>query len=253
MTKLILGLVCLIGFCPSRGAYATNVQVRQEDKFLFALDQDLLRADGIQFFYELDKGVSANSLFSPALQLSHVLDTQGELAASGEVFHVLVTRAAYDVNKDISFFQAPRLLDPVYMNAILPGYGIRQLETHRYSVSATPANTFTLDLVGRDQILSSPATSAEQAIVRWEAGLGVPDLIVKQHNYGFSRVMGVRTSLMSRTFTAHYSLGAGRTRIIVTSLSYLYNIPPFFLGGAGRVYKEARKGALTAIQNLRAY
>jgi hypothetical protein len=63
--------------------------------------------------------------------------------------------------------------------------------------------------------------------------------------------MGFRTAEGSFTWTAHYAVAPGQTRIVVLMMSYLAMLPPFFLGGEERVLHESTTGALRLIGRLR--
>jgi hypothetical protein len=65
--------------------------------------------------------------------------------------------------------------------------------------------------------------------------------------------MGWRTGAWSTTWTFHEALGRDRTRVTVLTLSYLYNLPPFWLGGADGVYAETLSQARALIGRLRSY
>lgn len=242
-------------FVPLLGATATEERkppVRREERIGFAVDEALQARGGVQYFYELIDQ-DADALTHESFAKLQPLDVRGRWAARKEPLYVLVSRIVYTLEKDASFFTAERVRDVTYMNAILPGVGIEQKAPGRYTVAKMPANSFTVRHLGREALTATPREPALEHFLSLSAELGTPDSVVAQENFDFSRVMGARTSELSVTWTAHHALAPGRTRVVVYTMSLLYNLPPFFLGGKRRVHDEALGGALTLIQNLRAY
>jgi hypothetical protein len=251
----LVWLACLLIVLTVRGALAAEEDrppVRREERITFETDARFQEGGGVQYFYELidrDQDALARESFA----MLQPLDVRGRWAGRKEPFHVLVSRIVYTIDKDVSFFTAERVTDVAYMNTILPGADIRRKAPGEYTVTKTPANSFTVRYLGREALTATPRDAALERFLSLAPDPGLPDSVVVQENFDFARVMGVRTSELSITWTAHYPLGPGRTRVHVCTMSLLYNLPPFFLGGRQRVHDEALGGALMLIQALRAY
>lgn len=249
------GLACALVLLPLLGATAAEARkppVRREERVSFAVDAAFQDRGGVQYFYQLidqDEDALAHDAFAKL----QPLDVRGRWAGRKEPLYVLVSRIVYTLDKDVAFFTPERVRDVSYMNTILPGVGIRQKSSGQYTVAKMPANTFTLRYLGREELSATPRDAALERFLSLTPEPGLPDSVVQQENFDFSRVMGARTSDLSVTWTAHYPLAPGRTRVAVCTMSLLYNLPPFFVGGARRVHDEALGGALILIQNLRAY
>lgn len=248
-------LACLLLVLLVPGAMAEEAArppVRREERITFEVDATLQERGGVQYFYELidqDQDALARESFAKL----QPLDARGRWAGSKEPLYVLVSRIVYTLDKDVAFFTAERVRDVAYMNTILPGADIRRKAPGQYTVAKTPANSFTVRYLGREALTATPRDAALERILSLAPELGLPDSVVVQENFDFARVMGARTSALSVTWTAHYPLAPGRTRVAVCTMSLLYNLPPFFLGGRQRVHDEALGGALMLIQALRAY
>jgi hypothetical protein len=85
------------------------------------------------------------------------------------------------------------------------------------------------------------------------AALGPVEVVVLQENFDFENIFGMRTGEGSVTVTTHHPAGPGRTRVAVHMLTLMHNVPPFFLGGEGRVLDTTLDGALSLIEKLRSY
>lgn len=247
-------LACLLALLPLLGAAAEarKPPVRREERVSFAVDAAFQERGGVQYFYQLIDD-EEDALAHEAFAKFQPLDTRGRWAGRKDSLYVLVSRIVYTLDKDVAFFTAERVKDVTYMNAILPGADIRQKAPGTYTVAKMPANSFTLRYLGREALTATARDAALERFLSLTPEPGLPDSVVVQENFNFARVMGARTSDLSVTWTGHYPLAPGRTRVVVCTMSLLYNLPPFFLGGARRVHDEALGGALMLIQNLRAY
>jgi hypothetical protein len=211
--------------------------VRRERTATFAVDEALQAQGGMQYFFALEPAVLPDFA---------ALD-----AASGPHPYVMMSRIVHTLDKDASFFSAERVLDLDYMRTVGPQFQLTQKAPGVFRVGRTPANDFTLEHLGEAELTATPrAPALDQVDALCGAG---PQVVVVQRNTGFSRVMGWRTAEASFTFTAHHRVTAGRTRVCVVTMSYLVNVPPFFLGGARRVHDESLKEALALIRALRVY
>jgi hypothetical protein len=170
-----------------------------------------------------------------------------ELAKPGDPYHVVMSRLVYTVERDVSFFTEARARDASWMNRVATEAGVRAEPDGSFSVSKTPSNRFRITWL-------EPPFPEDAAVQRFLSLLpkgAEPASVIVQKNYDFARVMGQRTAERAITYTAHVPAGPGRTRVFVCSMSLLYNLPPFFLGGRNRVFREAVEGAGTLIEQLR--
>jgi hypothetical protein len=218
---------------------AEDIPLRREESARFAVDEGLQAGGGVQYWYALEHAVDLDFLDFDPLQPTR---TAG---------HVLHSRLVHTLDKDSSFFTPARVLDVKYMNSVAPGYDISQQTTGRFHCARTPANTFTLRFIS----LEATPPPREPGVTRLLelCALGTPESVVVQNNTGFSRVLGMRTAEASSTWTGHYRLGPDRTRLCVVSMSYIFTVPPFFLGGDDRLLSESVRETLELIRHLRAY
>ncbi|MBM4377767.1 MAG: hypothetical protein FJ086_00435 [Deltaproteobacteria bacterium] len=226
--------------------------VRRELAPHFAPDEAFLAQGGVQYFYDyFDKDEAAGQEREfPAFR---GLDPAGRWEARRDPLYRVVARFVYDIHKDVSFFSAARVKDVAYMNRVCPSCNIREAPGGLYRVGQMPANTSRVRCFDRGQFQAVQSEPWAQQLLGLTRGMGTPDAVVLQENFDFERIVGMQTGEGSTTVTAHYALGPGRTRIAVHLVTLMHNIPPFFLGGTGRVKDITLEGALSLIRQLRRY
>jgi len=218
-------------------ALAQQPTARREADVHFTTDADLQRRGGVQYFFSLTDAVT------PEFR-------DFDDAVRSEPLHVVMSRIEHTLDKDLSFFTAERTLDLGYMTTIAPGYELTASGAGRFRVGRMPSNDISVRFLDAAAI----AASTEPALTRLAKLCGdEPQAVVAQKNSNFARIMGWRTAEASYTYTAHYPLEPGRTRVCVVTMSYLVNLPPFFTGGEARVHTESVKEALEMIRRLREY
>jgi hypothetical protein len=247
--------LCLAAFLVTAAtAYADEAPVmRREASVRFELDPAFQADGGVQYFYELAEKEPSPETASKAFALFRAFDVTGAWAARTEPLNVVMSRIVYTMEKDSSFFNPRRAKDVDYLNAVAPGLDITRVNDDTYRTSATPANSFRIRWLDSAAVKRLPREEGLTRLLELCASPALPDSVVVQDNSGFAKVLGWRTGEASFTWTAHYPLAPGRTRVCVFTMSYLHNLPPFFMGGEGRVFSESVNGAATLIRNLRAY
>lgn len=215
---------------------------KMEGRLDFPADETFLRSGGVQVFFELISR-EARAEERPSFKILRVLDTGDHWSKKNGPLYVLASRIVFQVEKDISFFSKERIYDESYLNRFLPAYQVRRLSERRFRSGALPRNDFEIEYFEPGSMPRSFGQLSESS--------GSPEVVLFQHNHEFEKIMGFKTALMGRTLTLHSPLGPGLTRITAWSLSYLHNIPPFFLGGEARVTGEAKKKSLELVARLR--
>ena len=226
---------------------ASPIEMRRETSLDFAID-DALQQDGVvQYFYEFadpDPRPPASS----ALARFRAMDDQSSI---DDPYHVMMSRLVYTVERDISFFNETRAKDVKYLQQVAPEVGVSVEADGTFRAAKTPSNRFRLTWL---EAPTRESIAGDAALSHFFGFLPrAPASIIVQKNFDFARVMGWRTAERAITFTAHESLGPGRTRIHVCTMSLLHHVPPFFLGGKERVFRESIEGAAKLIGQLRAY
>ncbi|MFT3842207.1 MAG: hypothetical protein QM723_34780 [Myxococcaceae bacterium] len=248
---------CLLAaaLAASAAAFAADTkpgEARRESALRFEVDPGYQADGGVQYFYELALKDAAPAK-RPAFVAFQPFDFNHRWAALSEPLHVVMSRLVYEVDKDCSFFTDARVHDVSYINAIVPDSSITKNKDGSFRVGRAPANTFRVRFLDAAEVRAEAADGGVAAMVAFTPDAGLPESVVVQENVDFARVMGARTGEASVTWTGHYRLGPGRTRLTVFTMSYMHNVPPFFLGGEDRVFSESVDGAATLIRNLRAY
>lgn len=216
---------------------APDVPTHREAHVSFAVDEAFQARGGLQYWFTLQDRVSR--------------DLAPLATGLGSGAYVVMSRIVHTLNKRSCFFSASRVLDVDYINAIGPIFEVTVIGPGQFHAARTPANNFTVQHFGREAL---EARADDPAFRQLEALCGAaPDSVVLQHNSDFARILGWRTAQGSLTWTAHYALGPHRTRVCVVTMSSLVNLPPFFIGGRGRLHDESVKEAIALVRALRQY
>lgn len=214
---------------------AADNSLRRELKPTFIADEAFQSHGGTQYFYALDRTVWPEFI------------SLGAATPQTKKPYVVMSRAVHTLSKDVSFFSSERTFDLKYQQAVAPEYEVSQVGPGKFRAERMPANNFTLEHVEREALSARHFEALEKL-----CGRG-PDSVLIQKNSEFERVVGIRTAEASFIWEAHYALAPGQTRVCSVALSYLINLPPFFMGGEGRVHTETLREALGRIRKLRAY
>lgn len=206
---------------------------KREARADFVADSAFQADGGVQVYFAVMSQKEASPFKS--------LDLNGR----GQAAHVAVVRLSYTLEKDASFFTRERVTDLAYVRTIAPDMDVSQRPDGGFVVARTPANRFSVRFFAD--------ASAFPAQVKLAHEPGPPASVVVQENTGFARVMGMRTAEASVTWTLHHALAPDRTRVTVLAVSYLHNLPPFFLGGEARMLGETVDNALSLIGRIRAF
>lgn len=233
------------------GLAFAETPLRRESVSDFAIDAAFQDKGGVQYFYALlpsSPSPETNATFARFKPL----DVSGLWSSLSSPPAVVLSRLVYTVEKDATFFTEARARDVEYINAVAKEMEVTKRSDGSFRVGAMPSNTFTIEYFDAAKLAQGEAPAAFRAVEL--AGMNEPPAsVVFQHNRDFSRVMGMRTADGSFTWTLHFAIAPGRTRVVVFTMSYLRSLPPFFLGGERRVFRESTEGARALIDNLRAY
>ncbi len=223
---------------------ASPVEMRREADLEFAVDEAFQQDGGVQYFYELaEPGPKPSS----ALTRFRAMDPESTI---DDPYVVVMSRLVYTLERDISFFTETRARDVSYLKQVAPDMGVRLEPDGTFRVTKVPSNRFKLTWFDEPVAGNDPALTAFFGLL---PAADKPASVVLQKNDDFARVMGWRTAERAITFTAHFAIAPGRTRVVVCNMSLLHHLPPFFLGGRGRVFHESVDGAATLIGHLRAW
>lgn len=226
--------------------------MRRETDVHFAVDEAFLASGGVQYFYELAKREPSPETASATFALFRDLDAPGRWR-SDRPLHVVMSRLVYEVDKDVAFFSEARAFDLPYINTVAPEYRISRQPDGGFRSDAMPANVFRLEYLHAVDVARRAGEPGLARVLGFLGAAGPPASVVFQQNDDFARVLGMRTAELGLTWTAHVALKPGRTRLYVCTMSYLHSLPPFFLGGEQRVFRESHGGAALLIERLRAY
>ncbi|GAA4820174.1 hypothetical protein [Algivirga pacifica] len=238
-----------------------NSEVIQENTLSYSLSKEVLQGDKVQMFIALldkslrpmeDGGTSLS--FQESIQPLDCFDYWNR--RKEQRYYVLLTKAAFSLNKPITAFNQESLTDVGYIQQTVKEYEVREMAENLFFLKGgvmSPDFYFRLHFLRpKQEVLPAEFTEALQYIQGQHPDLGTPDLLTIQHNYDYSRVMLHRTSEMSVVVSAYYEVNSGKTLQLNYTLSYIYNLPPDLLGGSEVLMDGIRKGALAVVQSARA-
>lgn len=216
---------------------APDLPTHREARVTFVVDEAFQARGGLQYWFALQNGVSRD--LAPLAR------------GLGPAAFMVMSRIVHTLNKPACFFSADRVLDVDYINAIGPIFQVTARGPGQFHAARTPANDFSVRHFDRQAL---KARAEDAAFRQLEALCGAaPDSVVLQRNSDFARILGWRTAEGSLTWTAHYAVGPHHTRVCVVTMSSLVNLPPFFLGGKGRLHDESVREAVALVRALRKY
>lgn len=242
MTSRVLPLLLAL---VASAAAAAPPEMRREPQLDFKPDEAFQRDGGVQFFYALEPSLPT----PPATSAWARLRPLDDLATPTDAYEVVMSRIVYTVARDVSYFTEARARDTKYLATVAPEMKVTAAPDGSFLVGRMPKNRFRLSWFDAP----TPAEPTLEPFFRFLPTDAAPASIVVQRNSEFGRVMGWRTAERSITYTAHFSRGPGVTRVHVVTMSLLYHVPPFFLGGKARVYREAVDETANLIEALREY
>lgn len=158
-----------------------------------------------------------------------------------EDYHVLMSKAIYQVDIDASFFTKRRLSDIGFINRTFSGPEIKKIGQNQFEVAGGTFNPdFKYDLFFySNENLSGKVLDLVNYTKQKNPELGSPVLTSLQHNHDYGRVMFHRTSKMSITLSNYYAIN-GKTVVVSYTLNYIHNLPPALWGGPEALVGEIR-------------
>jgi hypothetical protein len=242
-------VVCSLGHALD----AESVSVIRQNDIHFAVRAAGMKPGEILYFYDLiskDDAASGEAASEKSFQTTLPLDFPGVWKNRTEPYNIMITKNAYILNKDITFFNKQRLLDVSYINATLPQMKVSKNSDGTYTLTGTPSATSSLTYYSKADVAAQPMNSSVSAASGLDSELGTPDVMLVQHSYNFDTIMAVRTNKSSTVFSQHYAIAPGKTLVVAYSLSFVYNVPPWFLGGADRIRTEYVKAMQQVYSNV---
>jgi len=241
--------LCFFAFCFG-GAPLNEPAFLRENNIAFPTNHQIQSKEGIQFYGILldedfnclyKSGDGSFSFEEDALPL----DIHNYWAKRGdENYKTFLTKVAYSVNREASYFSEKQLTDIQFIRKTLPDYEVDQLSPGKYAVDCGyfgPSFNYDLSFYRapyqQPEIRSLVAYAAQQ-----NPELGKPALVSLHHNYNYGKVMMHRTSKMSVSLTCYFPYHQSKTLVVNYTLNYIYELPPKFLGGYELLIDKVKEG-----------
>lgn len=257
MVKLFFSSVLVfLLFMPSDKA--SVAMLFMEDSIDFTTNKHELKKQKVQMFVGLlDKKLERvnNELpagfdfFNDALPLDVFDYWQNK---GDESYYVLVTKVVYVIEQDVSIFNESLLSDEQMLKKKMPDYRLKKIGDNQFHMECGfMAPSFDYNLKFHRPPFKDKQASVQKELQRLNPELGVPELMVVQHNYNYGRVMLHKTSKMSVCIANYYPFDDGKTLEVNYTLNYIHDLPPNLLGGHKLLIREIKEGIADLIFNTR--
>jgi hypothetical protein len=165
-----------------------------------------------------------------------------------EQYDVLLTKVAYVLDKQISFFSEERLADPGYISQTMPAAKIKKNDSvYHISVGfGAPEIDYTLHFYSPERF-ESQYPKLINYFKKYDGLALSPKLIVVQHNFEYGKVMFQKTNKMSVSISRYFPLNKKQTLVFNYTLNYIQNIPPSFIGGSDFLISKIKEGIMGLI------
>lgn len=228
---------------------------QQMNSLRFDLSTDEYESGQIYFFHSLlNKNLvtsDSNLFFQHRLK---PLDIYNYWNNDGDPYDVLFTKTAYVLAQSVDFFSEKQLSDVEYISETMPSAKVTESDTtyHLAVGFGAPDIDYSLRFYSNDKFESlRPLLS--NYLSEQDGFEQVPELVVVQHNFRYSRVMLQKTSKMSISISRYFNKGNGQTLVLNYTLNYIHNMPPKLIGGSDFLVdkiKDGIKALIEETQNL---
>lgn len=170
-----------------------------------------------------------------------------------ENYYTLLTKTAYGIGRDISFFNSNKLSQEAYIQSVMPSNELSKVDNH-YILKVgfgAPDINYTLNFYSNEELNQQYPELVEYFKSNDNIEL-TPAITVIQHNFKYGQIMGQKTSKMSLSFTRYFGNGKNKTLAINYTLSFIHNLPPTLFGGSSMLVNQMRKGIIAFVRDTRA-
>lgn len=235
-----LSLLLFLFFSLSARAHETRTMKGMES-IDFSPSIQELESGEIQYYYELQKPSDQPATVTGVLDKLKALDTHGVLKRkdSGQ-YYIQISKIAYTVKRPITYFSSKRTCDEAYMKQLYSALTLAAVKNRhcQFTIDPSfPAPGLTMDLYWYDNS-SKTGKSLDSSLLNLDTHLDQPAVSIFQYGHDFSRVMYEKTVLSTSALMNYYKISEDETLVMSYTLSFIYNIPPGFLGGAGALEKK---------------
>lgn len=209
-----------------------SLMLKNVEDFEFLIELDQNEDSDIKMFYALlDKDmVSMRCEHNGAIDFqNHVspLDIHKYYEKRGdENYYTLVTKTAYEIDQDVTFFSKDRLSDLDYLRQIMPANKLSKNNNdyHLKVGFGAPDISYTLEFFSNEE-LNARYPDLVNYFHTYDRLDQDPYITVIQHNHTFGTVLGQKTTKMSLSVSRYFSTEDSRTLVVNYTLNFIYNLP----------------------------
>ena len=232
--------------------------LKNVEDFEFLIESDHNEDSSITMFYALlDKDlVSMQCDHNGSIDFQkHVapLDIHQYYEKKGEEnYYTLVTKTAYEIDREVTFFSEEKLSDLEYLRKIMPSNKLNKIDDnyHLKVGFGAPDISYTLEFYSSDE-LNLKYPDLVNYFYRYDRIDQAPSMTVIQHNHTFSTILGQKTSKMSLSVSRYFGTENSHTLVVNYTLNFIYNLPPAILGGGNLLINQMKDGVVALVRDTR--
>ena len=251
-------IVNFVVFLASILATGTSTMLKNVEDFEFLIESSFNEDSSITMFYALlDKDlVSMQCDHNGSIDFQkHVapLDIHQYYERRGEEnYYTLVTKTAYEIDREVTFFSEERLSDLEYLRKIMPSNKLNKIdENYHIKVGfGAPDISYTLEFYSGDELYQKYPDLVNY-FHTYDRIDQDPSITVIKHNHTFGTVLGQKTSKMSLSVSRYFSAENSRTLVVNYTLNFIHNLPPTILGGGNLLINQMKEGVVALVRDTR--
>lgn len=255
MKFLIVNFVVFLAAILTTG---NSLMLKNVEDFEFLIESVQNEDASIKMFYALlDKDmVSMRCDYNGAIdfqkQISPLDIYQYYENRGDENYYTLITKTAYEIERDVTFFSEERLSDLDYLRKIMPANKLsKNNENYHLNVGfGAPDISYTLAFFSNDE-LNATYPDLVGYFRKYDHLDEDPHITVIQHNHTFSTVLGQKTTKMSLSVSRYFGTKDSHTLVVNYTLNFIYNLPPSILGGGNLLINQMKEGVVALVRETR--
>ncbi|OHX68030.1 hypothetical protein [Flammeovirga pacifica] len=167
-----------------------------------------------------------------------------------EDFYLLMSRGTAILPRKV--FTKEEILSEKFQNSNVEGYEVTKKDK-LYEAKGSkfnPSYEFIINVFDpNEKVMQEHVESMIQSLgeLKWEDKTLQPTRTVVKEGSNFDRVMMQKTNYLTRQISFYYALDENTTLVQYYVLSYVYSLPPAFVGGAKMMIDKVNEGVLYGI------
>ncbi|ANQ47391.1 hypothetical protein MY04_0006 [Flammeovirga sp. MY04] len=162
-------------------------------------------------------------------------------------FYLLMSRGTAMLSRPV--FTKEQLLSVGFQKKCIEGYSVSKTDKlfEAEGSKFNPTYEFIVDVFSADDEVDQPHVKSMISTlgeITWDNKTIKPTETVVKVGFNFDRVMMQKTTYLTRQITFYYKIEENKTLVQYYVLSYVYSLPPSFVGGAKLMINKVNEGVL---------